>query len=141
MRSPMGPLLQQLRTPTLVLHSRDFALLAAEEAMKTARLAKARFATVEGRSAYDHPGQVIAAIESFLAELPSPAEPVATGELSQREIEVLKLLAQGRSNPDIAKELFITRNTVQNHVSSILIKLNLQNRAQAAVYAKEHGVA
>jgi len=41
---------------------------------------------------------------------------------------------------EIAKELFITRNTVQNHVSSILIKTNLNNRAQAAVYAQQHGL-
>jgi DNA-binding NarL/FixJ family response regulator len=60
--------------------------------------------------------------------------------LSERELEVLRLLAQGKSNPEIAKELFITRNTVQNHVSSILIKLNLNNRAQAAVYAQQHGL-
>jgi DNA-binding NarL/FixJ family response regulator len=60
--------------------------------------------------------------------------------LSQRELEVLRLLAQGKTNPQIAESLFITRNTVQNHVASILTKTNLQNRAQAAVYAKEHGL-
>ena len=64
----------------------------------------------------------------------------APDQLSERELEVLRLLGQGKSNPEIAKELFITRNTVQNHVSSILIKTNLSNRAQAAVYAKEHGI-
>ncbi len=56
------------------------------------------------------------------------------------KVEVLRLLAQGKSNPEIAKELFITRNTVQNHVSSILIKTNLNNRAQAAVYAQQHNI-
>ena len=66
--------------------------------------------------------------------------PEVPDALSAREIEVLRLLAQGKSNPEIAKELFITRNTVQNHVSSILIKTNLQNRAQAAVYAQQHGL-
>jgi DNA-binding NarL/FixJ family response regulator len=64
----------------------------------------------------------------------------APDQLSERELEVLRLVAAGKSNPEIAKELFITRNTVQNHVSSILIKTNLSNRAQAAVYAKEHGI-
>jgi NarL family two-component system response regulator LiaR len=54
---------------------------------------------------------------------------------------VLRLLAQGKSNPQIAEALFISRSTVQNHVSSILIKTNLQNRAQAAVYAQQHGIA
>lgn len=61
--------------------------------------------------------------------------------LSQREIEVIRLVAAGRSNPEIARELFLTRNTVQNHVSSILTKTNLTNRAQAAVYAQQHGLA
>jgi len=145
LRSPMGPLLEQLRAPTLVLHSRDFGLLAAEEAMKTARLAKARFATIQGWNAYSHPGDLLAAIDSFLADLPSAQEPeVEVGglpfDLSSREMEVLRLIAQGKSNPEIARVLFITRNTVQNHVSSILIKLNLSNRAQAAVYASEHGI-
>jgi DNA-binding NarL/FixJ family response regulator len=79
--------------------------------------------------------------------LPStPAQPAVSAAggspdgLSSREVEVPRLLAQGKSNPEIAKELFITRNTVQNHVSNILIKTNLQNRAQAAVYATEHGL-
>jgi DNA-binding CsgD family transcriptional regulator/pimeloyl-ACP methyl ester carboxylesterase len=62
------------------------------------------------------------------------------GKLSSRETEVLRLLARGKSNPEIAKELFITRNTVQNHVSSILIKTNLGNRTEAAVYARDHGL-
>jgi DNA-binding CsgD family transcriptional regulator len=88
-------------------------------------------------------------IEGFVAGLPPavdrPTAPLATAALSDglsgREIEVLRLLAQGKSNPEIAKELFITRNTVQNHVSSILIKTNLSNRTEAAVYARDHGIA
>jgi DNA-binding CsgD family transcriptional regulator/pimeloyl-ACP methyl ester carboxylesterase len=71
----------------------------------------------------------------------SPGDASEAGKLSAREIEVLRLLSQGKSNPEIAKELFITRNTVQNHVSSILIKTNLANRAQAAVYARDHGIS
>jgi DNA-binding NarL/FixJ family response regulator len=55
--------------------------------------------------------------------------------LSRREREVLTLLAQGMSNPAIAKRLFITAKTAEHHVSSILGKLGLRNRAQAAAFA------
>ena len=141
---PLIPLLERQQTPTLVLHPRQYSLLTPEEPMKVARLARARFVTVDGPNpATLNPEQGLRAIESFLADLPARA-PIGAGQrpgdLSARELEVLRLLAQGKSNPQIAEALVITRNTVQNHVSSILIKLNLQNRAQAAVYAKEHGI-
>jgi DNA-binding NarL/FixJ family response regulator len=86
-------------------------------------------------------------IESFVSGLPSTAErtlailePGAT-LLSAREIEVLRLLALGRSNVAIAKELVISRSTVQNHVSNIFTKISAANRTEAAVYAKERGIA
>jgi DNA-binding NarL/FixJ family response regulator len=55
--------------------------------------------------------------------------------LTEREIEVLELVVAGRSNTEIAKDLFITTYTVKNHLSNILSKLHLQNRVQLAVYA------
>jgi DNA-binding NarL/FixJ family response regulator len=55
--------------------------------------------------------------------------------LTRREIEVLRLLAQGASNPQISQELNITVNTVKTHISHILDKLQLENRTQAATYA------
>ena len=61
--------------------------------------------------------------------------PKALDVLSRREREVLALLAQGMSNPAIAKRLFITAKTAEHHVSSILGKLGLRNRAQAAAFA------
>jgi DNA-binding CsgD family transcriptional regulator len=61
--------------------------------------------------------------------------PKALDVLSPREREVLALLAQGMSNPAIAKRLFITAKTAEHHVSSILAKLGLRNRAQAAAFA------
>ncbi len=61
-------------------------------------------------------------------------------ELTEREIEVLTLLAQGASNPQIAEELFITTNTVKTHISHILAKLQLENRTQAATYAVQKGI-
>jgi DNA-binding NarL/FixJ family response regulator len=61
-------------------------------------------------------------------------------DLTEREIEVLHLLAQGASNPQIAEELVITVNTVKSHISHILTKLQLENRTQAAAYAVQKGI-
>jgi DNA-binding NarL/FixJ family response regulator len=61
-------------------------------------------------------------------------------ELSQREIEVLKLIANGKDNAEIASELFISPKTVKNHISNILMKLQIENRIQAAVYAVRSGI-
>jgi DNA-binding NarL/FixJ family response regulator len=61
--------------------------------------------------------------------------------LTDREHEVLRLLAAGRDNADIAQELFISPRTVKNHISSILAKLHVENRIQAAVYAVRKGLA
>lgn len=65
----------------------------------------------------------------------------AARDLTEREIEVLHLLAQGASNPQIAKELTITVNTVKSHISHILTKLELKNRTQAAAYAVQKGIS
>ncbi len=63
-----------------------------------------------------------------------------TAELSDREIEVLKLIANGKDNAEIARELFISPKTVKNHISNILMKLQIENRIQAAVYAVRSGL-
>jgi NarL family two-component system response regulator LiaR len=61
-------------------------------------------------------------------------------ELTERELDVLKLIANGMSNSQIAEELVITENTVKGHVSNILSKLHLVDRTQAAVYAWQRGL-
>jgi DNA-binding NarL/FixJ family response regulator len=61
-------------------------------------------------------------------------------ELSDREIEVLKLIANGQDNALIAAELHISPKTVKNHISNILMKLQIDNRIQAAVYAVRSGI-
>jgi DNA-binding NarL/FixJ family response regulator len=61
-------------------------------------------------------------------------------ELSDREIEVLKLIANGNDNAEIARVLFISPKTVKNHISNILMKLQMENRIQAAVYAVRSGI-
>jgi len=70
------------------------------------------------------------------AELPPTAEP-----LTEREVDVLRLIAQGLSNQEIAAQLVIGEGTVRTHVSNILTKLHLANRTQAALYALREGFA
>jgi NarL family two-component system response regulator LiaR len=61
-------------------------------------------------------------------------------DLTERELDVLKLIASGMTNSQIAEELVITENTVKGHVSNILSKLHLMDRTQAAVYAWQQGI-
>jgi NarL family two-component system response regulator LiaR len=78
----------------------------------------------------------------LLQELSHPSQRPPTPEpLSERELEVLRLLAQGKSNREIAGQLVITELTVRTHVSNILGKLHLASRTQAALYALKEGLA
>jgi DNA-binding CsgD family transcriptional regulator/pimeloyl-ACP methyl ester carboxylesterase len=137
--------LPRLRVPLLVLHQEDFFMFPDSESRKVAAAVPgAKFSLLKGGEVLGDPAQGLATIDAFVAGLPSPDEQAPArelpGALSDRELEVLRFLAQGKTNPQIAEALVITRSTVQNHVSNILIKLNLQNRAQAAVYAQQHGI-
>jgi NarL family two-component system response regulator LiaR len=67
-------------------------------------------------------------------------EPNVFRELSDRELEVLRLIAEGLSNAEISDRLFISEKTTKSHVSNILGKLHLADRTQAAVYAWREGV-
>lgn len=69
-----------------------------------------------------------------------PVQSNLTAELSDREMDILKLLALGLTNSDIAGRLFLSEGTVRNYVSSILTKLNVEDRTQAAVFALRHGI-
>jgi NarL family two-component system response regulator LiaR len=72
----------------------------------------------------------------YAAQTPGPVDP-----LTEREIEVLKLIASGLTNQEIAKKLFVSIRTVGVHVHNILDKLHLANRTQAALYALREGLA
>jgi NarL family two-component system response regulator LiaR len=70
-----------------------------------------------------------------------PKSPLTPEPLTGRELDVLRLVAQGKSNRDIADTLVITEMTVRTHVSNILSKLHLASRTQAALYALREGLA
>ena len=78
------------------------------------------------------------------ASTPVAAEPAARGaavDLSPRELEVLRLLAAGRSDREIGEALFISHRTVMRHVSNLLAKLAVDSRTAAAAYAHRHGLS
>ena len=74
------------------------------------------------------------------ARRPRPAPPKELGELSERERDVFRLMAEGMSNSEIGQELFISETTVKTHVTHILQKLGLRDRVQAVVLAYQTGV-
>jgi DNA-binding NarL/FixJ family response regulator len=125
-------------------------LLARERDLATARraLGPAAFAAAwETGAALP----LAAAVAEALADDPSPAfaasgaatasDPAAALGLTAREADVLRLLAQGRSNREIGNALFISRRTVNFHVTNLLGKLALQSYAAAAAFAVRHGLA
>jgi DNA-binding NarL/FixJ family response regulator len=79
-------------------------------------------------------------IERFVRTVPLRiADPAELGDLTVREVDVLRLLARGLSNAQIAGELFVSETTVKSHVAHVLMKLDLRDRVQAVVFAYESG--
>ena len=78
--------------------------------------------------------------QSRLRQLAKPKPEYPDG-LTEREVEVLRLIAAGKTNPEIAEELFITRRTVTFHISNLYGKTGTANRVEATSYATRHNLA
>jgi two-component system, NarL family, response regulator LiaR len=108
--------------------------------LKTSRaneIAQAIRAAVKGQPILE--SQVASKIMNRFRQ-PKPAH-APHEELTDREMEVLRLIASGKSNQDVADELFIGVKTVKFHVTNILAKLGVEDRTQAAIYAFKNGLA
>jgi DNA-binding NarL/FixJ family response regulator len=79
-------------------------------------------------------------IAEFARSSPSLPTPAELGELTNRELAILGLIARGLSNAEIGRELFVSPSTVKTHIGNLLGKLGCRDRVQAVIYAYEHGV-
>ncbi|MGW9630547.1 response regulator [Agromyces sp. NPDC055520] len=103
----------------------------------SARLVEALGAAARGESVLQPSvaAKVVARVAQMPQEAPAPQHP-----LTEREVEVVRLLADGRSNREIAAALFLAEGTVKNLVTSVLAKLEVRDRTQAALRAREIGI-
>ena len=79
-------------------------------------------------------------IEQFVQTRPTPTTPPSAVALTEREVQVLRLMAAGLSNAEIGEHLVVGVSTVKTHVNRMLTKLDLRDRTQAVIYAYEHGL-
>ncbi|CDN42305.1 Transcriptional regulatory protein LiaR [Paenibacillus sp. P22] len=110
--------------------------------LKTSRaseIAEAIRAAARGQSVLE--SQVAAKMMSRLRQPKQPVQKPPHEDLTEREMDVLMLVAQGLSNQDIADKLFISIKTVKFHVTNVLNKLGVEDRTQAAIYAHKHDLA
>lgn len=150
--------LAQVKVPTLVLHPRHDAMVPFEEGRRLAagipgarfvELASANHVLVESEPAWERFKTVAGEFLGWpreqprrrAADLPLPSAAHAElAALTTREREILDLVAGGANNSDIAARLFISEKTVRNHLTAIFDKLGVSSRAQAIVFARDHGV-
>ncbi len=137
--------LADVRTPTLVLHARDDEVVpVAEGRLLASGIPGAQFVELDSRNhmLLEHEPAWQRFQEEVLAfaQQDQPATDRAVfAALSAREREVLALMAEGLGNTEIAERLQISEKTVRNHASNIFDKLGVWSRAQAIVFARDHG--
>jgi len=133
-----------VRAPTLVLHARnDEVIPIAEGRLLASGIPGAEFVELDSRNhiLLEHEPawqRFREAVLSFLHQEDAASDP-AFDALSPRERQVLALMADGLSNTDIAERLQISEKTVRNHASNLFDKLGVWSRAQAIVFARDHG--
>jgi pimeloyl-ACP methyl ester carboxylesterase/DNA-binding CsgD family transcriptional regulator len=139
--------LPQVSVPTLVIHGRQDARIPyAEGRTFASSIPGARFVSLESRNHIlleDEPAwtRFKAVFGEFLGHDSTPAPaPASFSELTARELDILRHLARGLSNAEIAEKIFISEKTVRNHLTSIFSKLRVDSRAKAMVLARDGGL-
>src|SRR5436190_14352846 len=148
-------LLPRVAARTLVLHPRDMTQIPVDVAQSLAiALPRGRLVLLEGAQPVlftEHPDEIVSLLTSFFRDGVEPAEtpsavaarrPVPPSDgLSPRELEVLRLLAAGESNAQIARRLGLSTHTVERHVANLYRKIGARGRADATAYAFRNGLA
>ena len=139
--SDIGGVLAKVSSPTLVTchdspYVREPDCIEVAASIPGARLVMLDPSHYPGGS----PIATLEAMDAFLRDLPEAGGPAVAGRLSPREVEVLRLVAEGMTNREIAEALVISERTVINHLSNIFTKTGAENRAGAAAFAFRHGL-
>jgi DNA-binding CsgD family transcriptional regulator/pimeloyl-ACP methyl ester carboxylesterase len=148
-------LLPRVAARTLVLHPREMTQIPVSMAQSLAiALPRGRLVLLEGAQPVlftEHPDEIVSLLTGFFRDGVEPAEPpsaVTAGRavpppdgLSPRELQVLRLLAAGESNSQIARRLGLSTHTVERHVANLYRKIGARGRADATAYALRHGLA
>jgi pimeloyl-ACP methyl ester carboxylesterase/DNA-binding CsgD family transcriptional regulator len=134
-------LLPQVQSPTLVLHRRDGRPPLSEAMTVASGIPSAGLTVIEGSAgswALQHPDAVLDAIDEFVGWTGVTEETCDDTGLSPREVQVLALLARGKSSREMSAELVLSVRTVERHIANIYRKTGTHGRAQATAYAFEH---
>ena len=145
------PRLADVHAPTLVIHARGDCRIPFSQGREiAAEIRNARFVALDSRNHIlieSEPSwtRFRDTLAEFLPSLPRTPDGVqmdseAFDALTSRETDILRLVALGMSNADIATRLFISEKTVRNHLTSIFEKLSVDSRAKAIVFARDHGL-
>jgi DNA-binding NarL/FixJ family response regulator len=148
-------LLPQVAARTLVLHPREMTQIPVDVAQSLAiALPRGRLVLLDGAQPVlftEQPDEIVSLLTGFFRDGVEPAEPpsaVTAGRavpppdgLSPRELEVLRLLASGESNSQIARRLGLSTHTVERHVANLYRKIGARGRADGTAYALRHGLA
>jgi pimeloyl-ACP methyl ester carboxylesterase/DNA-binding CsgD family transcriptional regulator len=144
-RIDVAALLPRVQCPTLVLHSqRDVRQPLEEGRLLATGIPGARFVPIDSGNHLllaDEPGwqRWIGEVRGFLAPDVAAAAGPVFASLTMRQLELLELIAQGRDNAQIAATLGLSEKTVRNHITGIFAKLEVENRSQAIVRARDSG--